>query len=452
MKQNTLHTILQEAKELDRFLILWFGQSFSQLSTAMTSFAISIWVFQSTNNALAFSLAALAFLLPDMLLGLFVGPIIDRLNKKFIIIGTDVSSGLCALLLFALLRFQVLEVWHVIAINFVIGILSAFQSPASEVALTSLVPKKHYVRASGLKAFSSGSSEIIAPILAALLMNLWGIEGLILLDVAIMACACVTFLLFVKIPQSKTEGTVLKIKTYIVEIREGLQVVKQSKLLMKLLLLFAFINVVSGITYFNLLTPMLLLRSGDNLTIVSLVKSAMGVGIVMGGISTVLFSSNRWKSKIQIVLLSTLLSFVFGDILLAVTSIPIVWVIAGFGSSVFIPAITSNSNYFWRTIVPIELQGRAFALKNAVGSGMIALGMLSGGLLADHVFEPLLRADYLHFLPFLSNSIDGTKRNGLGMAFLFFLTGIAGVLICIIGLTKKKMQQEEMKLKQKKEI
>ena len=433
-----LNKAKQEINELKQFLLLWFGQSLSRISTAMTSFAISIWVFQETGNALAFSVSALAFLLPDMVVGVFAGPMIDRWNKKFVIVAADIGTGLCILTFFMLLRGGVLEIWHVFFINLTIGILSSFQSPASEVALTSLVPKRHYVRASGLKSFSYGSADIIAPILAAIFMNVWGIEGVLLLDVGIMVFACLTLVVFVTIPKSKVEQSALRIKVYLREIQQGFAIVHRSKLLVRLLVFFAFINFVAGVTYFNLLTPMLLMRSGESLTLVSLVKSSMGIGIVVGGLVTVTFTTK--KSKINLILLCTASSFLFGDILLSLVRQEMWWVIAGFFSSVFIPAITANTMYFWRRIIPIDLQGRAFAFRNAVGSGTIALGMLSGGLLSDYVFEPFMSTNRGLLTKILGEGA------GAGMALLFLLTGISGILVCLIGFWGWKMQRCEEEL------
>lgn len=413
---------------LKNFWFLWFGQSISLLGTSMTGFVITIWAFEKTGSALVLSISGMLIMIPKMIVGFLSGPLIDRLNKKTIMICTDLGAGLCTLALFILLRYDMLEIWHIYAINIISSILNSFQSPASNVAISAVVPKEYYEKTSGLQSFSDGIIQIFAPIFASALLGIVGMTGVIIIDFITMAFACLTIIFSIKLPHiSKKNESSFKIKRYVGELKQGLDVVKKSNLLRKLIPFMLFINFVAGITYFTLPSPMILARTANNPQALSLVNGAIGFGSIVGGL-LVLFLPSR-KRKIKTMFLCCTLSFLLGDILLSIGNTLIIWIFAGFFSSLFLPVFNAGEGYFWRTIIPLEMQGRAFSLKYALQSGIIPVGMLVGGLLADYVFEPLV------------------AYNGEGMALMFLITGILGAIYSVFGIFSTSMQKAEDEIK-----
>lgn len=414
---------------LKNFWYLWFGQSISLLGSSMTGFAITIWAFEKTGSALVLSISGMLIMIPKMVVGILAGPLVDRLNKKTIMICTDIGAELCTLILFILLQQEMLEIWHIYAINIVNSVLSSFQSPASNVAVSAVVPKEHYVKTSGLQSFSDGTVQILAPVFAATLLGIMGMTGIIIVDLSSMVFACISLAFLVKLPAiSKRGERNFSVKQYSGELTQGFDTVRKSDLLRRLMLFMLFINFIAGVTYYTLLSPMILARTSNNSLALSFVNGAVGLGSMVGALLVLLIPSG--KRKIKTMFLCCTLSFLLGDVFLSLGTTLVLWIVAGFFSSLFLPMFNANEGYFWRTVIPLELQGRAFSLKYALQSGIIPVGMLFGGLLADFVFEPLM--------------INSGK--GAGMALMFLVSGVLGTVYSIFGMFSRSMQSAENEL------
>lgn len=414
---------------LKNFWFLWFGQSVSLLGSSMTGFAITIWAFEKTGSVLVLSVSGILIMIPKMVVGILVGPLVDRLNKKTVMICTDIGAGLCTLILFILLRQEMLEIWHIYAINIANSVLSSFQSPASNVAVSAVVPKELYIKTSGLQSFSDGIVQILAPVFAATLLGIIGMTGVIIADFASMVFACVSLAFFVKLPAiSKKRERNFAVKQYFGELAQGFETVRKSELLRRLMIFMLLINFIAGVTYFTLLSPMILARTSNDSQALSFVNGAVGLGSMAGALLVLLIPSG--KRKIKTMFLCCALSFLLGDVFLSLGNSITLWIVAGFFSSLFLPVFNANEGYFWRTVIPLELQGRAFSLKYALQSGIVPVGMLLGGLLADFVFEPLM--------------INSGK--GAGMALMFFISGILGTVYSIFGMFSRPMQRAESEL------
>ena len=423
-----MNPLTKHITPLKNFLFLWFGQSLSQVGSTMTGFAVTIWAFEKTGSALVLSVSGLLVMLPDMVFGVLAGPLVDRVNKKALMILADLGTGLCTLVLLLLLNSGALEIWHIFIINVVKSSLNSFQSLASNVAVSAVVPKEHYVKTSGLQSFSRGVMQVLAPVFAAVLLGAAGMTGVLVFDLASLMFACTTLAVFVKIPgalgQAK-EKTAPGVRRYFESMRQGYEVIKTSGLLRKLLSFMIFINLLAGITYYSLLAPMILARTANDSQALLVVNGAIGLGGIAGALLVLFFPAGREKLKVIFICLA--LSFLLGDVLMAVGNNLYVWAAAGFFTSVFLPLFRANEGYFWRTIIPLELQGRAFSLKYALQSGAAPVGMIIGGLLADYVFEPLM----------------AHRGSGAGMALMFLITGVLGTVYSLIGLCSHSMRRAE---------
>lgn len=429
-------SFFNDFNKLKYFVLFWLGQSVSSLGSSMTSFAITIWAFEKTGSALTLSISGMLIMAPKMVLGVFAGPLIDRMNKKVIILISDIGAGICTLTLFLLLRANTLEIWHIYSLNIMSSIFACFQYPASDAAISLIVPKEYYVKASGMQSFASGTIQILAPVFAAFLLALTDMSVVILFDFATLVFACTTLLFMVKIPfLPKAKSQKFSMMRHLEELSNGFSVIWQSKLLKRLLLFMALINLFAGVTYFNLLSPMILARSGHDVKVLGFVNGAIGLGGIIGGFLVIFMPT--MKSKIKTMFLYGGLSFFFGDFLFAFGNSMWAWGLAGFLSSVFIPPLVANESYFWRTIIPLDMQGRAFSFKYAMKSGMIPVGMLMGGFLADFVFEPYMESGSNVFTFLLASG------EGMGMALMFLMTGILGTVLCIMGIFSPSLLKAE---------
>ena len=156
-------------KSLRDFYILWSTQSLSQLGSAMTGFALTLWLYEKTGSALGTAALTICTYAPYVVMSIFAGAITDKYDKKKTMLACDALAALTTLLVFALYRADSLRVWHLYAVNAVSGLMNTVQQPASEVANTLVVPKACYQRASGLQSLSRSVISIGNPLLASAL-------------------------------------------------------------------------------------------------------------------------------------------------------------------------------------------------------------------------------------------------------------------------------------------
>ncbi len=188
-------------KEMRAFFVLWPTQALSQLGSAMTSFALTLWLFERTGSALAASLLSICSYAPYVLMSIFAGALSDRWSKKTVLLVCDALAACCTLALLILLRADALRPAHMYALNAVTGLMNTVQQPAGDVAMTLIVPKEEYGRTSGLRSFSGSLVTVLHPVAATALFALAGLEGVIYADLATFAVAFLALLFFVRIPE-----------------------------------------------------------------------------------------------------------------------------------------------------------------------------------------------------------------------------------------------------------
>ena len=192
--------------ELNTFLILWATQSLSQLGSAMTAFALTLWLYQKTGSALQTALLSICSYAPYVLLSIFAGTLSDRWDKKKIMLACDTFAACCTLGILVLLKTDLLMPWHLYILNALTGLMNTVQQPASEVAMTLITPKQYYQKTSGLTSFSNSLVTILNPILATAVFAFGGMDGVILCDLLTFLLAFVVLALFIRIPEQPKGG------------------------------------------------------------------------------------------------------------------------------------------------------------------------------------------------------------------------------------------------------
>jgi MFS family permease len=410
------------------FLILLSGQSLSRLGSAMTSFALVLWVYERQGSAMSVALLTCFTYLPSVLLAFVAGVFADRWDKKMTMLASDCIAALGTVCVFLLHCTNTLQIWHLYLINFVMSLMNIFQAPASYVATSLLVPKEQYSRASGLQSFSRSGIDLLTPVLAAMLFAFGGLDVVLIVDLATFAAAFCSLLFLVRLPSVPQEKATAK-ESFLRSGASGLKFLRERKPLLKLILYMAFINFISYITGYGILPAMILSRSGGDTAAYGFVSSAMGVGMLAGSVFVTLMESA--KRKTRVVFLAITVSFCFGDILWGFGRTMAVWMLAGFGSSALLPFMSASLFTIMRSHVPETLQGRVFAARDTLQYFTIPIGLFLGGFLADYVFEPFMR-NASPVAEFLARLV-GTGV-GSGMAVMFLITGAMGVMGSFLSL------------------
>ena len=408
------------------FIIFWASQAVSQLGSSMTGYALIIWTYKQTESAMTVSLLTFFSYLPYILVSIFAGSFVDKHKKKNIMLWSDSIAFLCSVSIVVLLITGNLQIWHIYIANAVTGFMNSFQSPALSVAIGIMVPKDKLSNASGMNSLSWSMLSVITPMLAAFISSFWGLKGVILIDMLTFGFAFCALLFFIKIPEVIENAT--GSKTNVFEgCKEGFTYLLQNKGLWYLILSMASMNFFSRLTYENILPAMLLARSGGNDNVLGIVSGLLGIGGIAGGLYVSFFKLP--KSSIKMIYFSAGLSFIAGDLLMGLGQNVWIWCIAGLAASVPIPFINAGQNIIVYNRISTEMQGRIFAVRNAVQYATIPIGILLGGFLADYVFEPFMQSENPFSL--LLQRVVGTGA-GSGMAVMFLCTGVLGCATSIL--------------------
>ena len=416
-----------------KYIVLWLSQSISQLGSSMTAFSFILRIYEQTHSALSISIISFCNYVPYILTSIFAGTFVDNHRKKTVMLVSDCVAAIASL--FALVFFMAgnLSVWHIYIINIIVGVSMAFQQPASSVAIAKIVPKDKLSNVSGMNSFSSNLVIAFSPMLAAVIFSIGGLPLILLFDLFSFAIAFFVLLFLIRIPERLTKEN---FKSPFTEILYGFHFLKTEKGILYSMLTMAVINFFSRLTYENILSPMILARSSENNLVLGIVNACMGVGGIMGGLLVSMRKESRKKANM--IYVSAALSFLLGDLTMAVGRNVFFWSFAAFSASLPLPFIMAGQNLILYKKIPENIQGRVFAVRNVVQYSTIPFGILLGGYLSDYVFEPFMRSN--SDIVSLLGKIVGIGT-GSGMAVMFLCTGICGFVMSIFSLFCKEIQK-----------
>lgn len=410
------------------FTIIWIGQMLSLLGTTMTGFALTIWAWQQTGQATALALVGFANFAPVVLFSPVAGAIVDRYDRKKIMMLADLAAGLPTVALLLLYTSGNLQIWMLYITGAIAGTFQSFHFPAYSAAVTMMVHKKHYARAQSMLATAEFASGFFAPIAAAVLLTVIGIEGVMIIEITTFTLA-VLMLLLVNVPRPpvteegrRSMGSLWKESLY------GFWYIIKYPSLLGLQLTFLVGNFLSGMC-FTLLAPMVLSRTGDNSVIYGSVMSAGAIGGLLGSIVLTVWGGP--KRRIHGVLLGWALSQFIGA-LMGMGGDAIVWIPVFFAAMFVSPMINASNQAIWQSKVAPDLQGRVFATRRLIAQVSTPPAMIVAGLLADTVFEPAMKTGGL--LAPVFGWLVGTGP-GSGMALIFIFVGLLGTAFSLLVYT-----------------
>lgn len=367
------------------FTIVWIGQAISLLGTSMSAFALTIWAYELTGKATVLALAGFFYVTPLLIMSPIAGAIVDRANRKFMMMISDLASGLATIAILLLFLSGQLQIWHLYIANAVTGTFQTFQWPAYSAAITMIVPKKHYARAHAMNELAGNTSGIFAPLLAGALLPIIGLGGILGIDI-VTFIAAIGALLVVRIPQPEASAEGLQSRGSLwLEAAFGFRYIFRRPSLLGLQTVFLVGNFFATMAY-TLMPPMILARTGSNSLIFGSVQTAGAIGGVVGGLAMSAWGGS--KRKVDGVLAGWAMSGLFGASLVGLgRSLPL-WAAGSFLGAFMVPLINSSNQAIWQAKVAPDLQGRVFAIRRLIAWLVNPLATLIAGPLADYVFEP----------------------------------------------------------------
>jgi len=374
---------LQPSTGMRTFTTVWLGQLISVIGTGLTAFSLSLWVYDRTKSITTFALVLLCSALPEILVAPFAGLLVDRLNRRLVMIISDSLSAMTTLALALLLFSDQIAIWHV----YVIVLLNATFNTCHGLAYSSiaplLVPKEQLGRASGMVEFAQALAQLIAPILAGSLFALIGLQGVLLIDMVSFLVA-LSMLLVVSVPRQPRAADSGAGGTFLRDILYGWRYTWERSGLLVLLLYLATANFLIEVAYV-LLTP--LVRSFASTTVLGTILSVGGIGYLVGSVLLSLWKNPRRRMPV-----------ILGAVVVAGLAISLIGLLPNpllVGAGVFLAfcglaTAAGSSQVIWQTKVPLEVQGRVFAFRRMFLASAVPLSYLIAGPLAERVFEPLL--------------------------------------------------------------
>ena len=428
------NTKKNELYQLKDFLLLWSTQSVSQLGSSITAFALTLWLYEKTGSSLSTAILTICSYTPYVLMSIFAGALTDRFDKKKTMLVCDVFAVFCTIIVFVLFRTNHLMAWHLYVLNAISGLMNTVQQPASEVAMTLIIPEAYYQKTSGLRSLSRSLISILNPLIATALYSFVGLSGVIAVDIGSFIVAFVALQFGVEIPESKNKRK----ESVLVLTREGIGFLKANPMIMTLILFMSGVNLIAS-AFDATLPGYILPNPKGGQTILGIVSSCSGVAMILG--SLIVSVLPKPKDRVKVVYLTMLFSLGTENFLLAFSREPISWCVGQIIGWILVPVMSANLDVILRSTIPVELQGRVYACRNTLQFFTIPIGLFLGGFMVDNICEPFMAAkSELVILKMLF----GTGK-GSGAAFMMFLLGVSGSLICVItGRKLKKYQYNEV--------
>jgi MFS transporter, DHA3 family, macrolide efflux protein len=418
------------------FLVILAGQLVSNLGSRLTDFGLGVWIYQETGSATQFALSILISALPRIILSPLAGALVDRWDRRKVMIVCDSVLAARTMAILLILLAGRLAVWQIYLVNAVGSVFESFHGLAWSASIPLLVPKRHLARVNGIsQAFSSGTG-MLAPALAGLLFVAIGMKGIAAVDLASWAFA-VAPLLVVAIPSPRKASASPEGPRLLREISDGWKCLRGMKGLLYLLLAYAAIGFF-GITTEVLRGPYVLSFNGPERY--GIIESVVSVGTLAGGFLLAVLGSR--KNAIRIILGSELVIGLCGIVMGAV---PVYGVLV---PSVFLYYLTvsfcdGTITALWQRKIPPSLQGRVFALRDALTMSLMPPGILLFSPIAEYWLEPRL-APGGAWAGGLGRLIGTGAGRGIGL--LFIVSGLVSVAVVAAACASRRIRRADSEI------
>ena len=402
------------------FFPFWIGQAFSLFGSMLVQFALVWWLTKKTGSATILATATAFAILPEIFVSPFAGAIVDRFNRKTLIIISDAAIAIATVILAILFYFNMVEIWHVFLMMFLRAVGGAFHYPAEQSSISLMVPEKHLAKIAGLNQALRGAINIIAPPLGALLLDTINVQGTLSIDF-ITAVMAIAIILFIKIPQpeQKNNQESISFKMLIADIKGGLIYILKWKGLVSLILLAMIIKFALSPAFS--LIPLLVNKHflGDAIQY-GLVESVSGIGFVIGGILLSVWGG--FKKKIHTIWLGIILiGFSFLWISALRTNQFSFLIPAIFMLGFMIPMVDGSFMAILQSKVAPEFQGRVLSMTGSLLWLTTPLGLGFAGPVSDRMGIQIwyllagllcvLASFSIFFLPVLKNIEENNNHS-----------------------------------------
>lgn len=395
------------------FIYIWLGEFISSVGTGMTSFALSVYVFQVYGSASAVSLVTLLAYLPTILLSPVGGLLADRFNRRLMMVCGDLFSAFGLVFILLNMQFGNLQLWMICVGVTISSVFASLLNPAYKATITDLLTEDEYAKASGLVQIASSAQYLISPFVAGILLGFSDIRLILIIDICTIFVTVFTVLVvnghIESKPMPKDEFHPLK------EMKEGWKTVVGNPGVKSLVIFMSFACFNVGMLQ-TMMSPMVLSFASSK--VLGYLESISAVGMLIGSVVIGMLSIK--KNYCHILFISLALN---GIAMMAIGLTTNITFIIGSGILFFVtlPFVNVCADTLARLNIPNEVQGRAWGVIGILSQIGYIISYAISGVLADYVFCPLLEENGA--LAGSVGKIIGTGQ-GRGIGLMLILCGI----------------------------
>lgn len=393
------------------FAAIWGGQLISVIGSAITAFALSLWVHDRTGSAISMTASLACKFAPQVYFSLFAGHLIDSLDRRRLLLATNLTHAAVS----GAIAFSIGSGHDAVAtlylLLFVSGLIEGIQSLALQALPSSFLDGNGVGRAVSTLMTIESLAKAVGPGLAVALLAALPLRGLVLIDLATFLVAAIPVAL-VRFPVERKK---LKTGPSLAAFSAGFRAIFADGRLRVLLALYALTNLTSGLVA-GLIAPLVLAR-GAGQGVLAEVMSAGAVGGIVGGLAATMVLPKLPKART--LTLCLMAGAILGRGGVALEGAAVVWCLAQFVRGFTTPLLASAGAPAWATLVPVALQGRVFGARRLITQGAYPLTLVLGGWTVEHVTTDALVAS-VGLAPVLGS-------HGSGIALFIVLVATAEV-------------------------
>jgi DHA3 family macrolide efflux protein-like MFS transporter len=390
---------------------MWFSQGVSLIGTVVVEFALAWYLTRETGSATVLATAMMVALIPQIVLGPFIGSLVDRWNRKKIMIFSDLAIAVITAVLVVLFLTKSIQIWHIYTAMVLRAIGQTFHFPAMLASIATIVPEKHLSRSAGLNQMLQGVVNIAAPPLGALLMELLPMYGVLAVDIG-TAILAVIIIIPLAIPQPENKSLGVKINV-IGDMLQGFRYLMKKRGLTLMVWYFALVSFFTGpaISLF----PLLVNRNlGGDVLKLGWLNAAFGVGTIAAGFLLGIWGG--FKKRVHTMLLGFIVCGIT-SIGLGFTSEPLFYFIVAISILMGASVAFIDAPYIAivNSVVDKDMQGRVFTMVNSLSGLAMPLGLAIAGPLADII----------------------------GIEWMYFISGASFVIMALVALSSRTFMNLE---------
>ena len=379
----TQFSVKDDIKWKGRFFTIWGGQALSLLGSQLVGFALIWYLTVESKSAVVLATSALVMLLPRVIISPFIGPLVDRWNRRVTMMVADTVVALATLVLAILFASGKIEFWHIYLSGFIRAVAGSFHGTSMVASTSLMVPTEHLTRIQGINQMLDGGLGIVAAPLGALLLDLLPIQGILAIDI-VTALFAIIPLIFLTIPQpDRSESLAMagEESSFWQEFSAGYRYLVSWKGLLIVAIMATLINFLLT-PAFTLLPLLVNDYFGKKAIDLGKLEALFGFGVIAGGILLGVWGG--FERRIVTAMVG-LFGMGIGTLVIGIApSSRFTWAIGGaIFMGLFHPIMNGSIMGLIQASVSPDMQGRVFTLIGSVTSGMAPIGLALSGPISE---------------------------------------------------------------------